>query len=139
MHNINYIRENPTEFDNFMKTRGENPIANKIIEIDKVKRETQTILQNLLAERNLISKNIENFRFDEAAKVIYQFVWHSYCDWYIEFLKPIFDSKVAKKVVEARNMSAFIQANILIILHPFIPFFTEKPFPLLISFIKSLV
>ena len=34
MHNINYIRENPTEFDNFMKTRGENPIANKIIEID---------------------------------------------------------------------------------------------------------
>ena len=45
MHNINYIRDNPTEFDNLMKTRGENPIANKIIEIDKVKRETQTILQ----------------------------------------------------------------------------------------------
>ncbi len=58
MHNINYIRENPTEFDNFIKTRGENPIANKIIEIDKVKRETQTILQNLLAERNQISKSI---------------------------------------------------------------------------------
>ena len=36
MHNINYIRENPVEFDNFMKTRGENPIANKIIEIDKI-------------------------------------------------------------------------------------------------------
>ena len=49
MHNINYIRENPTEFDNFMKARSEKPIANKIIEIDKVKRETQTILQNLLA------------------------------------------------------------------------------------------
>ena len=31
MHNINYIRENPVEFDNFMKTSGENPIANKII------------------------------------------------------------------------------------------------------------
>ena len=58
MHNINYIRENPTEFDNFMKLRDENPIANKIIEIDKVKRETQTVLQNLLAERNHISKSI---------------------------------------------------------------------------------
>ncbi len=58
MHNINYIRENPTEFDNFMKTRGEKPIASKIIEIDKVKRETQTVLQNLLAERNQISKYI---------------------------------------------------------------------------------
>ncbi len=35
-------------------------------------------------------KHISNFRFDEAARVIYQFVWHSYCDWYIEFLKPYF-------------------------------------------------
>ena len=71
-------------------------------------------------------KYILNFRFDEAAKVIYQFVWHSYCDWYIEFLKPIFDSKNAKYIEESRNMSAFIQANILVLLHPFIPFFTEK-------------
>ena len=39
MHNINYIRENPIEFDNFMKTRGEIPISEKIIEIDKKKRE----------------------------------------------------------------------------------------------------
>ena len=71
-------------------------------------------------------KYISNFRFDEAAKVIYQFVWHSYCDWYIESLKPIFDSKSIKNIEETRNVSAFIQANILILLHPFIPFFTEK-------------
>ena len=71
-------------------------------------------------------KYIDNFRFDEAARVIYQFVWHSYCDWYIEFLKPIFDSKNIKYIDESRNMSAFIQSNILILLHPFIPFFTEK-------------
>ena len=58
MHNINFIRENPTEFDNCMKQRGEYPISNKILELDKVKRETQTILQNLLAERNSISKSI---------------------------------------------------------------------------------
>ena len=58
MHNINYIRENPIEFDNFMKTRGENPIAKKIINIDKEKREAQTALQNLLAEKNLLSKTI---------------------------------------------------------------------------------
>ena len=73
-----------------------------------------------------VKKNILNFRFDEAAKVIYQFVWHSYCDWYIEFLKPIFDSKNSKHIEESRNMSAFIQANIMVLLHPFIPFFTEK-------------
>ena len=71
-------------------------------------------------------KYIEDFRFDEAARVIYQFVWHSYCDWYIEFLKPIFDSKNIKNLEESRNMLSFVQYNILILLHPFIPFFTEK-------------
>ena len=60
MHNINFIRENPTEFDNYMKQRGEQSISNKILELDKVKRETQTVLQNLLAERNSIS----NILFD---------------------------------------------------------------------------
>jgi len=73
-----------------------------------------------------VKKYISNFRFDEAARVIYQFVWHSYCDWYIEFLKPIFDSKNTKYGDESRNMLTFIQANILILLHPFIPFITEK-------------
>ncbi len=58
MHNINYIRENAVEFDNLMKLRGENPISSKIIEIDKEKRKTQTLLQTLLAERNAFSKDI---------------------------------------------------------------------------------
>jgi len=71
-------------------------------------------------------KHILNFRFDEAAKVIYQFVWHFYCDWYIEFLKPIFDSKDTNLIGESRSIFSFVQSNILILLHPFIPFFTEK-------------
>ena len=65
MHNINYIRENPIEFDNFMKTRGEKAIANKIIDIDKEKRETQTVLQSLLAERNQISKTIGKLKSEK--------------------------------------------------------------------------
>ena len=69
---------------------------------------------------------ISTFRFDEAARIIYHFVWHSYCDWYIEFLKPIFDSKNKKHIDESRNIASYIQANILILLHPFIPFFTQK-------------
>ena len=80
----------------------------------------------LVKTNNEIQKYISNFRFDEAARVIYQFVWHSYCDWYIEFLKPIFESKDKKKLEESRNVASFIQSNILLLLHPFIPFFTEK-------------
>jgi len=88
--------------------------VNKWIYFDLVKTNTEA------------KKHISNFRFDEAAKVIYQFVWHSYCDWYIEFLKPIFDSKNKKNIEESRNMSAFVHSNILTLLHPFIPFFTER-------------
>ena len=84
------------------------------------------IYYQLVKTNEEAKKHISNFRFDEAARVIYHFVWHSYCDWYIEFLKPIFDAKKTEDIKETRNMSAFIQANILILLHPFIPFFTEK-------------
>ena len=65
------------------------------------------------------------FRFDEAAKYVYQFVWHSYCDWYLEFLKPIFNSKNLEEINEAKLFSSYMMSNILKILHPFIPFFTE--------------
>ena len=85
----------------------------------------QWILNEFVKTQNLVSKNIEIFRFDEAARYAYQFVWHYYCDWYLEFLKPVFNSKNKKDIREARNFSSFMMANILKILHPFIPFFTE--------------
>ena len=50
MHNINYIRDNPTEFDNAMKLRGEEPISSKILEIDKTRKLKQcfkTYCQNV--------------------------------------------------------------------------------------------
>jgi len=95
--------------------------------IKKVKLDVNKWIYLELVKTNKTAiKHIENFRFDEATRVIYQFVWHAYCDWYIEFLKPIFDSRNKNSHEESRNLSAFIQANILILLHPFIPFFTEK-------------
>ena len=84
------------------------------------------IYSEFVKTQRLVTKSIENFRFDEAAKYIYQFVWHSYCDWYLEFLKPIFNSKNKGQVKEAKAFSTFMMANILKILHPFIPFFTEN-------------
>ena len=59
------------------------------------------------------------------AGVIYNFVWHTFCDWYIEFLKPIFNSKNKSLIDEAKVFSTYILSNILKLLHPFIPFFTE--------------
>ena len=72
-----------------------------------------------------INRHINDFRFDEASRVIYNFVWHTFCDWYIEFLKPIFNSKNKSLIDEAKVFSTYILSNILKLLHPFIPFFTE--------------
>lgn len=58
MHDINYIRNNPIEFDNSIKKRGEKAFSEKILKIDEEKRKPQTHLQKLLAERNILSKEI---------------------------------------------------------------------------------
>ena len=73
----------------------------------------------------MIKKHIKDFRFDEACRVLYNFVWHSYCDWYLEFLKPIFNSGNKIFIHETKQFSSYMLLNILKLLHPFIPFFTE--------------
>ena len=98
----------------------------KKINLKKIKLPINRFIYNEFVETNkLATKYIENFRFDEATRVVYKFVWHTYCDWYIEFLKPIFNSKNKAEISEARNFSSYMMSNILTILHPFIPFFTE--------------
>ena len=110
--------------NNFLKLN--NCKLNKKVNLQSIKLPiNQWIFNEFIKTQNLISKNIEIFRFDEAAKDAYQFVWHSYCDWYLEFLKPVFNSKNKAQVNEAKVFSSFMMANILKILHPFIPFFTE--------------
>ncbi len=99
----------------------------RLVKIDSLKNPVnQWIFNEFVITQDLVTKSLEKFRFDEAAKYIYQFVWHSYCDWYLEFLKPIFNSKNKKDINETKNFSSFLMANILKLLHPFIPFFTES-------------
>ena len=64
--------------------------------------------------------------WNEAAKNAYQFAWHSYCDWYIELSKTILFADDEKSKKEVKEVSAYIFKQILVILHPFIPFVTEK-------------
>ena len=98
----------------------------KKINLKRIKLPVNQWIYNEFAEtQNQVSKHIENFRFDEASRVIYKFVWHSYCDWYLEFLKPIFNSKNKSNIEEVRNFSSYMMSSILKALHPFIPFFTE--------------
>ena len=80
------------------------------------------------------------FRFDESANTIYQFVWASFCDWYLELIKPVLSPaegpvlSPAEGTVkqggggadETRKVAAWVLDQILVMLHPFMPFITEE-------------
>jgi len=110
--------------NNFLKL---NKCKNdKSIDVKKIKLKINHWIYFEFCKTNkLINTHVQNFRFDEASRVLYNFVWHSYCDWYIEFLKPIFNSKNKNSISESKQFSSYMLSNILKLLHPFIPFFTE--------------
>ena len=84
------------------------------------------IYSELIRTKNLAEKNIKGYRFDEASKAIYKFVWNSYCDWYLELSKTILSSSNKRHIEEVKGISGFIFKESLILLHPFIPFITEE-------------
>jgi len=84
------------------------------------------IHSELIDTKIKIEKNLTDYRFDEAAKNAYQFIWHSYCDWYLELSKTILFSDNQKEKKEVREVSSYIFKQILVIMHPFIPFVTEE-------------
>ena len=100
---------------------------NKKIKLSKLELSINFwIINELEKHKKLINKSIENYRFDEAAKLTYQYIWDIFCDWYLEFTKPIFQSKIKKNIEETKNVLLYIQKEILILLHPFMPFITEE-------------
>jgi len=78
---------------------------------------------------------LEQYKFYDAADKIYHFIWHEFCDWYIELVKP--DLKAGNKTSEA--VLAETLDHILRLLHPFMPYITEEIWKYLPSSGKSLV
>jgi valyl-tRNA synthetase len=72
-----------------------------------------------------VTQGIEQHRFNEAAGAIYQFVWGTFCDWYLELAKPVLGGADGAAKEETRAMFAWVLDQILILLHPFKPFITE--------------
>ena len=64
----------------------------------------------------------ENFRFYEAAQTLYSFLWHEFCDWYLEFVKQ----RVSQNEPEALWVAADVLEQTMRLLHPLMPFLTEE-------------
>ncbi|MBV9522664.1 MAG: valine--tRNA ligase, partial [Alphaproteobacteria bacterium] len=69
---------------------------------------------------------IEAFKFNDAANVLYQFVWGTFCDWYIEFTKPILLGGDEAAKAETRAATAWVLGEVTHLLHPLMPFITEE-------------
>jgi valyl-tRNA synthetase len=75
-----------------------------------------------------IEQAMEAYKFNEAANAIYQFVWGSFCDWYLEFTKPLLASGDDALKEEIRGTTGWVLEQILRLLNPFMPFITEEIF-----------
>ena len=97
------------------------------IDLTKIKiPANQWIIATLNLYKQKITKNINDYRFDEAAKNIYLYIWNYFCDWYIEFSKPLLNSRNNQTIKETKNILLYVQRENLSILHAFIPFVTEE-------------
>ena len=73
-----------------------------------------------------VTAALEAYKFNEAAGALYQFAWGTFCDWYLEFTKPILAGGDAAAADETRAASAWALDRLLRLLHPFVPFVTEE-------------
>jgi valyl-tRNA synthetase len=73
-----------------------------------------------------VTKGIEDYRFDDGAGAIYRFVWNTFCDWYLELIKPLLGGMDDAAKSETRKVCGYVLDETLKLLHPFMPFVTEE-------------
>ena len=73
-----------------------------------------------------IASLLDEYRFDLSSAAAYDFAWNNFCDWYLEFTKPILGGSDEAAKVETRATTAWVLGQMLHLLHPFMPYITEE-------------
>ncbi len=84
------------------------------------------IVNEVRATAAEVGEAVDAYRFNDAAGAIYRFVWNSFCDWYLEFSKPVLTGDDGAAKDETRAACAWVIDEVLKLLHPFMPFITEE-------------
>jgi valyl-tRNA synthetase len=99
----------------------------KIEEYDQLEMVDKWILSRLNNTIKMTEEFMQSYRFNAAIKNLYDFVWHDFCDWYVELIKPrLYLSKNEEDKNRVRKITVFVLDQILRLLHPFLPFVTEE-------------
>ncbi|MDO9585221.1 MAG: valine--tRNA ligase, partial [Syntrophales bacterium] len=85
------------------------------------------IMSRLNSTIDDVTRGLDEYRFNEAAAAVYQFIWHEFCDWYVELVKPVLygKSNSGSRETAQRTLLAVLETS-LKLLHPFMPFVTEE-------------
>jgi len=73
-----------------------------------------------------VCRALDEYRFNEAASSVYQFVWHEFCDWYLEWIKPDLYGSDQARAAQGRRVLLDVLETALKLLHPVMPFVTEE-------------
>ena len=84
------------------------------------------ILSRLNATIGTVTQELEQYRFDRASSAVYQFIWHEYCDKYIEMIKPALKDQASEQAKTTRQTLAETFETMMRLLHPFMPFISEE-------------
>jgi valyl-tRNA synthetase len=84
------------------------------------------ILSRLNRTIRTVTDELEAYRFDRAASALYQFIWHEYCDWYLELIKPSLQDEAHADAPATRQTLVETLETTMRLLHPFMPFITEE-------------
>ncbi len=93
---------------------------------DSLDLPSKWILSRLGRTTDEVNRELKEYRFNDAASSIYQFVWHEFCDWYIESTKPVLYKGTQNNKELVVNCLFYLLKKILLLLHPFMPFVTEE-------------
>ncbi len=103
------------------------------IEVSKLSFAHRFILHAIEGLKKEIVRTLDGYYFNESAQVLYQFFWHTFCDWYLEMIKKELYSNNEIVKQRARNCLLKVFSELLILLHPFIPFITQHIYSMLPS------
>ncbi|MCE2510580.1 MAG: valine--tRNA ligase [Alphaproteobacteria bacterium] len=84
------------------------------------------IVSGVARLKDEIEAALADYRFHEVANALYRFTWGTFCDWYLEFTKPILNGEDAAATAETRATTAWVLDQLLHFLHPIMPFITEE-------------